>query len=207
MVGIYKITNPAGSVYIGQSWNLEKRHYNYSVIPSKKQSKLYNSIKKYGWNNHVFEVIHKLPVDVTQSVLDRYEILYWEFYTNLNFKLLNIRYPGKGGKFSEESKKKLSESKKGSKSMLGKKHSEETKRKISEARKKNNGMRGKKHSEETKKLISEKSKQLRPAAKGRVPWNKGLTGVISEETRHKMSEAKKGRVPWNKVLKKKVDSI
>jgi len=202
MVGIYKIVNPKGSIYIGQSWNLEKRAYNYSVIPSQKQVKLYNSIKKYGWKSHSFKVLHELPEDIDQSILDLYEVVYWEFFSQLNFKMLNIRYPGSRGKFSEESKKKLSESKKGSKSMFGKKHSEETKKKISEARKKNNGMRGKKHSEEAKKRISEKLKQPRPSAKGRIPWNKGLTGIISEETRQKMSNAKKGKTPWNKGLSK-----
>jgi len=29
--------------------------------------------------------------------------------------------------------------------------------------------------------------------KGHKPWNKGKTGVISEESKRKMSEAKKGR--------------
>ena len=108
---------------------------------------------------------------------------------------MNVREPGKGGKFSEESKKKLSDSKKGQQGMLGKKHSEETKKKIGNA---NKGRKLKPHSEERKKLISEYSKRPRPNAKGRIPWNKGLIDTISDETRAKMSEAKKGRVPWNK---------
>lgn len=202
MVGIYKITSPAGKVYVGQSWNLNKRLKDHSVSPSKKQSKLYNSIKKYGWNNHVFEVIHYLPFDIAQQTLDRYEIVYWQFYKELDIEMLNIREPGKGGRFSEESKRKLSESKKGQQGMLGKKHSEETKAKMSLARLEKNGMRNKKHSEESKKKISEHSKHPRPHMKGRIPWNKGLIGIISEETRQKMSEAKKGRTPWNKGLKK-----
>lgn len=201
MIGIYKITNPKNNTYIGQSWALEKRIRNYSTNPSKKQPKLYNSIQKYGWNSHTFEIIHELPSDVEQNVLDMYEIAYWEFYRDLGFKMLNVRYPGKGGKFSEESKQKLSKAKKGSQSMLGKKHSEETKRKISEARKKNNWMKGKEHSEETKRKISEKSKRPRPSTKGRIPWNKGTKNIISEETRKKMSDAKKGKIPWNKGLK------
>ena len=205
MVGIYKITNPSKKVYIGQSWDLEKRRKNYSNNPSKGQLLIYNSIKKYGWSAHSFDIVCELPNDITQSILDQYEILYWSMHIDCNFKLMNIREPGKGGKFSEESKKKLSFSKKGQQGMLGKKQSEETKKKISLARLKNNWMRGKKHSEETKKLISEKSKRPRPANKGRIPWNKGLTGTISEETRAKMSEAKKGRVPWNKGVKNLVN--
>jgi len=42
------------------------------------------------------------------------------------------------------------------------------------------------------------------AMKGRVPWNKGKTGV-SQETHKRMSEAKKGKIPWNKGLTKDND--
>ena len=198
MVGIYKIINPSGKVYIGQSWNLKKRVYTYSANPNKKQPKLYNSIQKYGWNSHTFKIIHELPTDVDQNTLDRYEILYWDLYRECRIELLNVREPGKGGKFSEESKRKLSESKKGSQTMLGKKHSEETRKKISEAQK---GRRRNSLSEEHKRKISEKSKRPRPSMKGRTPWNKGLKDTISEETRKKMSDAKKGKIPWNKGLK------
>ena len=202
MVGIYKVTSPSKKVYIGQSWDIEKRLKGYINNPNKRQTKLFNSIKSYSWKAHNFEVVHELPSDVTQQTLDQYEILYWQLYIELNVEMLNVREPGKGGRFSEESKKKLSESKKGQQPMLGRKHSEETKAKISLARLERNGMKGKKHSEESKKKISEYSKRPRPSTKGRVPWNKGLKGTISEETRQKMSEAKKGRTPWNKGLKK-----
>ena len=36
---------------------------------------------------------------------------------------------------------------------------------------------------------------------GLIPWNKGLKGIYSEETRKKMSEANKGKKAWNKGLK------
>jgi group I intron endonuclease len=51
MVGIYKITNPKGKIYIGQSVDIEKRKYYYQALHCKKQTMLYNSIKKYGWDN------------------------------------------------------------------------------------------------------------------------------------------------------------
>jgi len=201
LVGIYKIVNPKGNVYVGQSWNLFKRLKDHSKNPSKKQPKLYYSIKKYGWQNHIFEIIHNLPPDIDQSTLDAYEIFYYEAYKQCSIEMLNVRQPGKGGKFSEESKLKLSKSKKGQAPMRGKKHTEETKKKISEARKLNNYMKGRKHSDETKAKISEFSKRPRPQSKGRIPWNKGQKNQISEETRLKMSEAKKGKIPWNKGLK------
>ena len=60
----------------------------------------------------------------------------------------------KGRKHTEESKKKMSESRKG----FGKPHTEETKKKLSEIakRRKFQPMTGKKHSEFTRQLISEK---------------------------------------------------
>jgi hypothetical protein len=46
---------------------------------------------------------------------------------------------------------------------------------------------GKKHSDETRKKMSEK-------AKGRTPWNKGVTGIVhSEESNKKRSATLKGR--------------
>lgn len=55
-VGIYKITNPKGKVYIGQSCRLSIRKKQYQYLP-KKQPKILNSILKYGWVNHKFEII------------------------------------------------------------------------------------------------------------------------------------------------------
>lgn len=94
---------------------------------------------------------------------------------------------------SEETKKKISESLKGSKLK------EETKKKISES---NSGEKhwnyGKHHTEETKKKISE-------ANKGKEAWNKGKEGLKgeenpmygkhhTEETKKKISDAKKRKV-------------
>lgn len=91
--------------------------------------------------------------------------------------------------FTEEHRRKLSES------MKGKKHaplSEETRRKISESQKGKTGFwKGKHHSDETRKKISE-------AEKGRPSPMKGRT--FSEETRRKISEAGKRR--WAAVKKK-----
>jgi hypothetical protein len=39
---------------------------------------------------------------------------------------------------------------------------------------------------------------MRENQKGKPAWNKGKTGVFSEETRIKMSEKRKGKSPWNK---------
>ena len=57
--GIYKITSPTGKIYIGQSRDILKRIKYYNKQYCKCQTKLYHSIKKHGWNTHVFEIIHK----------------------------------------------------------------------------------------------------------------------------------------------------
>ena len=153
MVGIYKITSPSGSVYIGQSWNITKRWKGYSRLKTTTQNKLYNSLVKYGFGSHKFEILHELPVDIPQDVLDSYEIFYIDWFKKLNFKMLNCREGGRGGKFTEERKlllkgrptwnkgKKLTEEhkRKCSESLKGKIYTKDRKDKISIANKGNKG--------------------------------------------------------------------
>lgn len=127
MVGIYKIISPTGKVYIGQSWNLKQRVYTYKKLKCLRQPKLYNSLAKYGWINHLFEVIHTLPQDTTQEILNYYEIFYWQECVSREIDMLNVKEPGSNGKHSQASKQKIADSKR------GKKRSIETKEKVSKA--------------------------------------------------------------------------
>lgn len=132
VIGIYKITNLINNkIYIGQSWDILKRKYIYSRNLCKSQRFLYNSFIKYGTENFIFEIIHELPIDVNQEILNNYEILYWQLYKDCNSELLNIREPGSNGKLSDETKKKISESH----LKLGYKASEETKQKLRDSHK------------------------------------------------------------------------
>ena len=88
----------------------------------------------------------------------------------------------KGKPRSEETKKKMSEAKKGNKYNLGKKHSEETKKKLSEAAK------GKHLSEETKKKLSE-------AKKGKNIWIKGSHWYNDGKINKRCYECPDGFVP------------
>lgn len=106
-VGIYKITSPSGRVYIGQSWKIKQRLNKYRRNDCKEQPALYRSIIKYGADNHTFEVLHELPTDVDQSILDAYEILYWQAHIDCGIKMLNLKEPGKGGRLFEEQKKRV----------------------------------------------------------------------------------------------------
>lgn len=150
MVGIYKITSPTGKVYIGQSTNIAQRFQYYNNLKCTQQVKLLRSLQKYKPENHNFEIIEECE----ESRLNLRERYWQEQYDVLNKeKGLNLRYTkvdDRSGTMSEETKERMSISKIGEKNtMHGKTHSEETKKKISEKRK------GHKHSDETRKLYSE----------------------------------------------------
>jgi group I intron endonuclease len=121
MIVIYKITSPTGKIYIGQTRNWTSRKSKYKNLKNFQQLKIHRSILKYGYDSHHFEVIHKFLNDVSQEIINYYEIFYWEKYKNEGFEMLNIRYPGSNGKLSEDTKLKMSISRSGEKnSMYGK---------------------------------------------------------------------------------------
>ena len=107
MVCIYKITSPSGKIYIGQTWNSSKRFSNYRKGKCQSQPALNNSFKKYGADSHDIEVIHELPSDIDQTIIDSYEILYILQYKECGYQLLNIREGGSRGKHSKESIQKI----------------------------------------------------------------------------------------------------
>lgn len=57
MIGVYKITNPIGDVYIGSSTNIKRRYSQYKTCPNENQRLLFNSLCSYGFQNHSFEII------------------------------------------------------------------------------------------------------------------------------------------------------
>ena len=125
MTGIYKITSPTGKIYIGQTRNYASRMSGYKGLQCYKQTKLYNSINKHGWFSHVAELVSELPTDIDQEVLNAYEGLYYSFYKDLGFEMLNIKETGSRGKHSPETRARMS------RSAQGKKHTPTSKSKIS----------------------------------------------------------------------------
>ena len=107
----------------------------------------FNAILKYGWDNFEHVVLYEN--------LSKKEAIDKEIYLIKYYKNLNISYNITDG---------------------------------------GDGHNGQSVSEETRKKMSE-------SRKGRIPWNKGKTGVYSEEARKKISESRKGRIPWNKGKK------
>jgi len=109
MIGIYKITNPKGKIYIGQSTNIKERFRKYNKLNNKRQTKLYYSLKKYGIDNHQFEIIE----ECNTSQLNEREIYWGTYYNVLGDDGLNLRL-GKGrGSCSQNTKNKISNSLKG----------------------------------------------------------------------------------------------
>lgn len=129
IIGIYKITSPSSKVYIGQSINILKRwKYNYYNLLCKQQHKLYNSLKKYGYDKHQFEVIE----ECNKNQLLEKEIYWKQYYLEQQGwdKVLFCElYDRGGGPRSENTKLKIS------KGLKGKINSEETKKKKSESNK------------------------------------------------------------------------
>jgi len=128
MIGIYKITNPKGKMYIGQSKNIHRRMMAHKNLNASKCILVYNSIKKYGVENHTFETIE----ECTLEQLNERE-LYWTYYFNaLHPNGLVLKAGGEPngtGQMSEITKQKMSMS------HIGKKDSEETKLKKSQSAK------------------------------------------------------------------------
>jgi len=194
MIGIYSIQSPSGKVYIGQSWDIKARHCWYKSHNTNEQPYLNNSFKKHGFDSHEIKVLHELPKDVTQDVLDRYEQFYMDTFREAGFILLNVKEGGRGGKHSDETKIKISQK------TLGVKKSEETKKKMSawQVGKKRSpesieNMRlaktGKKYSEQARKNMGRKAgTKLSDESKRKIGENqKGK--IISKATRLKLSKS------------------
>ena len=170
-IGIYKIISPSNKIYIGQSIDIEKRKGVYKRNQSPSQPKLYNSINKHGWENHIHEIIEECSLDL----LNERETYWKQYYLDKvkgEWKLVlfcNL-YDTGGGPLREETKQKISSSRKGK--GLG------PNPKISQAKK------GFKYSEESKQLKSK-------IAKGKLK---------SEETKQKMSIAHKGKIRSNESI-------
>ena len=167
MVGIYKITSPSGKVYIGQSWNIHKRWREYKGLHVPQQPKILSSLQKYGADLHTFEIVCELPPDVNQQILDQYERVYWMFYHDCGFDMMNLREPSSHGRHSDESKQLMS------KRRLGMKFSAEHVANMSRVRK------GKIQTQET--ILKRQQSRLQ----------NGTYGYIAKSTLEMATEAKK----------------
>jgi group I intron endonuclease len=74
--GVYKITNPNGRVYVGSSKNLLKRYMYYKRLNAPNQPILHRSFMKYGFDNHIFDILCLCSENERYSKEREYGVLY-----------------------------------------------------------------------------------------------------------------------------------
>ena len=180
---IYMWTNQENKKrYIGKCHGNVMERYN-AHIRGRGNQPLKDDIDEFGIENFTFEILHDGILD---EFLDDYEKEAIAKYNTVSPNGYNQTWGGDGGKLSEITKAKISESLKGEQNFnYGRPRSEETKRKISEKHK------GKKLPEEHRRKLSE-------AHKGNPSYMKGKKH--SAEARRKMSQTRKGKPAWNKGM-------
>jgi group I intron endonuclease len=223
--GIYEIINLINSKrYVGSAINFETRFKGH--MNDLRKNKHFNRHLQFAWNKYGEEAFQFKVI----LYCDKWNLLFYEQKALDVYNALYNLAPTAGSQlgfhFSDEGKRNISKAKRGksitkppprsdahrkaiSEALTGGKLSEETRSRMSVTHKKRERQP---LSEETKRRISE-------SKKGNVPWNKGKTGMYSQETlnklsasstnrkhsietRQKMSEAHKGQIPWNKGIKK-----
>ena len=109
--GIYKIENPKGNIYIGQSKNVDERLGRYKKLQCCEfQLLLYRSFLKYGIENHTFEVLEK--GEFTKEELNKLEkeyIVKYNSFRKLNKLGMNLTSGGDSVEFDDSVKKKMSD--------------------------------------------------------------------------------------------------
>ena len=172
---VYEHICPNGKRYIGITCRKPEKRWK-NGIGYKKGTAFRGAIDKYGWNDIQHNILFNDLTEKEAKWLENYLICYyWTFVGFNDSKGYNMTLGGEGSvgiEPSEETRKKMSESRK------GKQFSEEHRRKISESRK------GKHFSEEHRRNISE-------SQKGENNHNYGKH--FSEEHRRNISESQKGK--------------
>lgn len=176
MIGIYKITNPKGKVYIGQSVEIEERwkYHKYTIDREQINTPLVNSLRKYGADRHTFEVVEECKRDQL-NIRERH----WQEYYNVLSEGLNailVETDSNPQIISKEQKDKISDSVRRWHKEVG--HSLDTKRKMSNS---HQGVKREPCSEEKKNKISTSLAEY---------WS---NGGLSNDSRRKISETLKNK--------------
>lgn len=125
---VYKYTNSVdGKVYVGQTTSaLTKRHIQHKCASKRNTGYFYKAVRKHGWDNFIGPI--QIDEAENQAELDEKEI-HWISQLKSHVSTengYNLTEGGWGGKLSEKTRRKISESHKGLS------HSEATRQIISE---------------------------------------------------------------------------
>ena len=176
IVGIYGLRcQTTDKWYIGQSWDIYDRwHKAYHLMQCRRQPKIYNALKKYGYADFDIRIIEMCDATTPQDVLDQKETS-WIQHLNSIENGYNLKEGGSRGKHSLVSREKMR------KSQQGKTTSQVVIEKIRKT------MTGKKRSLEFGQKIS-----LRQ-----------LGRTLDDTTKHRISAARTGQRDSNKTREKK----
>ena len=223
--GIYcyidKKTNKV--VYVGKDSYIDKKmRHRAHKKPSAYNDQHFNKVLQNNFNRYKYKVLEE--GNISQDFLNSLEMCFIQKYN----PIFNFTRGGDGClgfQFSDESKKKMSESRKGNSNALGMKHSEEMKKKMSERMKgKNNpmygktsAMFGKHHSEETRikmsikhnnsgyyRVSKRKSSRYKQGFCWRYRWfdeNRKRKTLWSTDIKELEKKVKEKGLPWFKIKK------
>ena len=123
--------NPKGKLYVGKTYNLRKRINSHKCCTRKGSTViLHNSIRKYGWDNHLLSVIEEVP-DEFINEREIFWIATLKTYCYENKMGLNMTIGGDGQRSTWmhdiERRKKASEYFTKNPPFKGRRHTEESK--------------------------------------------------------------------------------
>lgn len=133
---VYMHTSPSNKKYIGITSQKPERRWRKNGIGYKDHLYFWRAIQKYGWDNFKHDILF---IDLTKEEAEQKEVELIAYYNsnNVNFGY-NMSIGGesgsKGYKYSEEQRKRMSETRKGEKNgMYGRHHTKEAIEKDREA--------------------------------------------------------------------------
>jgi group I intron endonuclease len=109
-IGIYIIISPSGKIYVGQSINILNRRSQYKNLNKYCLGiKIYNSLRKYGWEAHKFDILEECLESDLDELEAYYKTLFVMEYGWSKTLFCQIR-DGKSSKHSQEIINKIGQS-------------------------------------------------------------------------------------------------
>jgi group I intron endonuclease len=165
---VYCLTFPNNKKYIGKTEkSLDVRLRSHRHGAKYIYNRLYNAIRKYGWENIKIEILCECETTAQLNESEK-SLIRQNKSDEIEFGY-NQRSGGDGGFHSKETKEKISQKNKGDK----------------------NGMFGKTSPNKGKKASEELKQKLSDSHIGQIPWNKGTSYLMPNGEEHPNSKISK----------------